>query len=194
MAASESPALANSAPRGLEPSLWLWASMFVSLAALAGSLYLSLGMNLNACPLCFYQRTFVMGVVGVLAVGFFLSDLRPHALSLLVLPMAVGAAAIAGYHCYLEYTGFLECPKGILGVGSAPQQSLVILVVLVALLLLDLCGRRSSLGIVAAMVLGGLFAFSGIKSTPKSPPPSQAYLLPIDEDGCRRPFVGAPSQ
>jgi hypothetical protein len=178
----------------MEPSLWLWAAMFVSLGALAGSLYLSLGMNLKACPLCFYQRTFVMGVVGVLAVGFFLNDLEPRTLSLLVLPLSVGAAAIAGFHCYLEYTGFLECPKGIFGVGSAPQQSLVILLLLVALVLLDVVGRRSALGIGAAMVLGGLFAFSGIKTTPPSPPPSQAYLLPVDEDGCRRPFTGPASQ
>jgi len=194
MAASESSTPADSPSRVQEPSFWLWSALLVSLAALAGSLYLSLGMNLKACPLCFYQRTFVMGVVGVLVVGFFLNDAPPRTLSVLVLPLAAAAAGVAGFHCYLEYTGFLECPKGILGIGSAPQQSLAAVLLLVVLLLLDLAGRRSVLAVAAALVLGGLFAFSGIKSTPPSPAPSQAYLLPVDEDGCRRPFAGNSNQ
>jgi len=42
--------------------------MFAALA-LIGSLWLSVGMGLKACPLCLYQRTFVMGVVAVLGIG-----------------------------------------------------------------------------------------------------------------------------
>lgn len=48
----------------------VWLSFLVALAALLGSLWLSIGMGLKACPLCLYQRTFVMGVAAVLGVGF----------------------------------------------------------------------------------------------------------------------------
>lgn len=176
-----------------EPSIWLWGAMFASLIALAGSLYLSLGMGLKACPLCLYQRTFVMGVVGVLAVGFFVKELQPRVLSLLALPLAVAGLAIAGFHCYLEATGFLECPRGILGVGSAPQQSLVNLTALVLLLVIDQLGQRTLLAVLGTAVLGGLLAFSDIRSAPPSPTPTKAYDLPVDEDGCRRPFAAAPA-
>src|SRR5437773_6682356 len=118
------PETQPSPPTAQEPSLWLWGAMLASLIALAGSLYLSLGMGLKACPLCLYQRTFVMGVVGVLAVGFFVKELQPKVLSLLALPLAVGALVVVVWHEYLEQTGRLECPHGVLGVGTAPQQSL----------------------------------------------------------------------
>lgn len=189
MASSESTnPLIPSRPE--EPSFWLWAALLTSLVALAGSLYLSLGMNLKACPLCFYQRTFVMGVVGVLATGFFMKDVRPGALSLLALPLAGGALAVAGFHVYLELTGVLECPAGILAVGTAPQQSLAILAVLTFLLIADQLRRGAILGIAACMVLGGLFAFGGIKGTPPAPTPTKAYEVPVNEDGCRKPFRG----
>src|SRR5262245_6499540 len=96
----------------------------VSLAALAGTLYLSMGIQLKACPLCLYQRVFVMGAVGVLLVGVLLPGIRPGVVSLLALPAAAGGFAMAGWHNYLEATGFLECPRGVAGFGSAPQQAL----------------------------------------------------------------------
>src|SRR5262245_39174749 len=89
-------------------TFWTYAAALVSLATLAGTLYLSIGMQLKACPLCLYQRTFVMGVVGVLFVGI-LSGGRK--LSLLALPMAVAGLALAGFHTYLEATEVLECPR-----------------------------------------------------------------------------------
>src|SRR5438876_8199332 len=39
---------------GAAISAWAWAALAVAVAGLAGSLFLSLGMNLKACPLCFY--------------------------------------------------------------------------------------------------------------------------------------------
>jgi disulfide bond formation protein DsbB len=95
------PKTQPSSPITQEPSLWLWGAMMASLIALAGSLDLSLGMGLKACPLCLYQRTFIMGVVGVLAVGFFVKDLQPKVLCLLALPVAVAALGVAAFHCYL---------------------------------------------------------------------------------------------
>jgi disulfide bond formation protein DsbB len=160
-----------------EPSIWLWGAMFASLVALAG-------MGLKACPLCLYQRTFVMGVVGVLAVGFFVKELQPKALSLLALPLAVGALAVVGWHEYLEQSGGLECPHGVLGVGTAPQQSLAILALLVALLVIDQLRQQRLMGVLATIVLGGLLAFSAIKS---AVPPIPNYDLAVDEDMCRKP-------
>src|SRR5438132_4407502 len=97
---------------------WTWAALLMSLVALAGSLWLSIGMQLKACPLCLYQRTFVMGVVGVLATGLLTGARR---VEILALPIATAALAVGVFHEYLELTGKLECPKGILNLGSAPQ-------------------------------------------------------------------------
>ena len=55
--------------RDTAPLSLVWPSLLVALLALAGSLWLSIGLKLKACPLCFYQRTFVMGVVAVLGIG-----------------------------------------------------------------------------------------------------------------------------
>jgi disulfide bond formation protein DsbB len=54
---------------GTVPASLVWPSLAVAVLALGGSIWLSVGMNLKACPLCLYQRTFVMGVVAVLGVG-----------------------------------------------------------------------------------------------------------------------------
>jgi Disulfide bond formation protein DsbB len=167
----------------------------VSLAALAGSLYLSIGMGLKACPLCFYQRTFIMGAAGVLCVGLFLPGVRRSALCALALPAAVGGLVIAIFHTYLEATGFLECPLGVLDFGSAPQQSLAAHVLLVLLLVAGLFadGARRPADLVVgagAIVLGLLFALGGIRSTPPSPQPKAPYEMPLDQDGCRRPYAG----
>jgi hypothetical protein len=50
-------------------SIWVQTSLVLAVAGLAGSLLLSLGMRLKACPLCFYQRTFMMSIVAVLGMG-----------------------------------------------------------------------------------------------------------------------------
>src|SRR5262245_300224 len=99
------------------PHAWTWAALAVAVLALAGSLVLSLGpdtlgLKLKACPLCLYQRTFVMGVVAVLGVGLLAGPGRPGLLSLLALPLAVGALAVAGFHVRLELGEKLECPPG----------------------------------------------------------------------------------
>ena len=80
---------------------------------LAGSLYVSIVMELKACPLCLYQRTFAMAVVGVLATGL-LSANRSSALAALAsVPLALGGLGVAMFHVYLELAGTLECPLGL---------------------------------------------------------------------------------
>jgi hypothetical protein len=167
-----------------------WLAWGVALVALLGSLYLSIGMRLNACPLCLYQRTFVMGVVGVLAVGLGVGGVRPGLLSLVALPLATAGAGVAGYHTYLEYVGRLECPDGILGLGSAPQQAVAAQGLVVLILLFDILRSRALGGfgpaaVLAPVILGGLFVLGAIRSSPPPCPPN--YDIPLNEDGCRKP-------
>src|SRR4051795_13328130 len=96
-------------PRG-RASIWVQTALVLAVAGLAGSLLLSLGMGLKACPLCFYQRTFMMSIVAVLGMGLLASVSR---LGLLCLPLAVAGLGVALFHVSLETTGKLECPKGI---------------------------------------------------------------------------------
>lgn len=125
-----------SVPIRIDPgtSRWTWAALLVALVAFAGSLWLSIGMNLKACPLCLYQRTFVMGVVAVLGVGLLTTTRHTGLLNLLALPSAIGGFGVVIFHEYLELTGKLECPAGVLEWGTAPQQSLTALAVLLVFL------------------------------------------------------------
>jgi hypothetical protein len=167
------------------------AALVVAVAGLAGSLFLSLGMSLKACPLCFYQRTFVMSVAAVLAVGLLARAARPDRLALLALPLAVAGLGVGLFHVRLELAGKLECPGGLLELGTAPKQSLAVFVALTALLALGaLLGARglADLGALAvAVVLGGLLAVASCTSNPPMPPaPKAPYAAPPDV--CRPPY------
>lgn len=176
-------------PPGLTPSPLTVAAFVVALLALAGSLYLSLGLGLKACPLCFYQRTFVMAVVGVLGLGLLTNAGRVAALSVLALPSTIAALSVAGFHVYLELSGRLECPAGLFGLGTAPQQSLAVLSVLAVLVAVDgFCSRPVRGGWLLGVCLGVAFAVAAVRSSPPLPPaPSQPYETPPDT--CRPPFA-----
>lgn len=173
-------------------AIWEWSGCLVALVALGGSLWLSIGMNLKACPLCIYQRTFVMGIVGVLGVGLVAAPRLRGILSVLALPSAVGGFGVAVFHEYLELAGKLECPPGVMGVGTAPQQSLAVLTLLVALLVVGAIQtirrghfRWPAMGL--AVLLGVLFAAGAVASAPPMPaPPTAAYDTPLEM--CRPPF------
>jgi hypothetical protein len=175
-----------------------WAAFFTSLLALTGSLLLSwLPPRLQACPLCLYQRLFVMGVVGVLGVGLCVGGVRPGLLSLLTLPLATGALLVVIFQLYLIQAGVLECPLGLFGLGLAPLQSLVVLALLNVLLLADVfrsgkAGGFAALVIPGPVILGALLGFAAIKSSPPPIPPG-GYARPLDEDGCR-PVYRQPSR
>ena len=78
----------------------------------------------------------------------------------------------------------------MLGVGSAPQQSLAVFVILFALLAADSLRGRRGFGwpaLLGGLVLGGLLAFASIRSAPPSPPvPTKPYDQPLDM--CRPPY------
>jgi hypothetical protein len=160
--------------------------------ALVGSLWLSVGMGLKACPLCFYQRTFVMGVVAVLGIGVFTGQQHRGVLSILALPLAVAGFGVAAFHVFLELTGKLECPAGIMGIRTAPQQSLAALSVLLVLVLVGVWRSAKAwesqwLATLAAVVLGLILAWGSILSSPPMPnAPTKPYETPLDM--CRPPF------
>jgi disulfide bond formation protein DsbB len=166
-------------------SLWCWAALLLAVAGLAGSLSLSLVLHLKPCPLCYYQRTFMMALVAVLLTGLIAGVGR---LALLALPLAVAGHGVALFHVYLEATGKLECPAGILGIGSAPQQSLALFAVIVLLLAIDvLRGPRAGLALIGTAFLGAALAFAASTTNPPPPTPTGPYQDQVP-DICRPPF------
>jgi disulfide bond formation protein DsbB len=166
---------------------WRFAALLLALAGVAGSLYLSIGMGLKACPLCFYQRSFAMAVAAVLLIGWLL-HLRQEALCMLALPSATSGLGVAIFHTYLEFAGKLECPRGILALGTAPQQSFALLALLFATLLGGALTLRRSSILAASILLGAALAAASIWSSPSMPSaPSQPYAEPLTI--CRPPFV-----
>jgi disulfide bond formation protein DsbB len=168
-----------------------WAALLAALAGIAGSLYLSLEMKLIPCPLCYYQRSFIMGVAAVLLLGLVTRASRVAPLSLLALPLGAAGAGVAGFHVYLEKIGALECPGGVFNFGSAPQQSLAVYVVLLILLVADALKRGGGpvvrfLALLMALGLGGAIAYGCIVSAPPPRKPDRAYNLPPNT--CRVPY------
>jgi disulfide bond formation protein DsbB len=163
---------------------------------MVGSLALSLGLGLKACPLCFYQRTFVMSLVAVLGMGVFTRAARPGHLAVLALPLAVAGLGVALFHVTLELRGRLECPAGLFDLGTAPKQSLVVFAALTVILTVDAVrglysgtGHWAALG--GAVVLGVLLA---VASCIANPPPPAAPARPYEAapDICRPPYQPSP--
>jgi len=181
------------APTRSRAVAWTRAAFVVALIAVGGSLYLSLGMGRKACALCFYQRAFALSLVAVLGMGLAARSGFSGRLSLLALPLAAAGLGVALFHVSLEVRDKLECPPGIFGWGTAPQQSVAVFAVLFLLLLAGAWwelrnGAVSWPALVGALVLGGLMAVaSSIANPPPPPAPPQAYKEPIP-DICRPPF------
>jgi disulfide bond formation protein DsbB len=178
------------APRGVTLT---WLALGVALLATWGSLYLSMRMGLVACSLCFYQRTFVLSAAGVLVMGVLAGLERTAPLGLLALPLAVAGTAIGGFHVYLEMVHKLECPRGILDLGTAPQQAVAIQALLSVLLLADALrpGGRGAAPVTAlfALVVGGLLAYGSIASAPKLAGPPKTQYKEKKIKVCRPPYV-----
>ena len=173
---------------------WTAGAAAVALLGTAGTLWLSLGLGLKACPFCLYQRAFLMSALGVLLMSQLVGRTVAPLGALLALPAAAAGLGVAVLHVWLEAAGKLECPAGIFGWGSAPQQSLALLLLLVALLMAGARQARRTAGfgtaaVGAALLLGALLAWGTIASAPPPPPaPTQPY--PQSPDMCRPPFTG----
>jgi hypothetical protein len=168
-------------PDEIVKTFWTWLAMLIALIGFAGSLWLALGIKLLACPLCFYQRTCIMAVVGVLLMGLVGGPRRSGFLSLVTLPVTVAGLAVAGYHVYLEWDKILDCPDGVIPYiykqvrgqddiykqmheqVTAPRESLTVFVLLFLVQLIDILRSKKWGGfgfgaVIPAMMLGGLFA------------------------------------
>jgi hypothetical protein len=162
------------------PRIWTALALLASAIAVGGSLWLSMGMGMIACPLCFYQRAFAMSVLGILVVGVLARMNAGPYLSLVALAPSTGGLGVAGWHVYLEVTGKLECPPGVFDVGTSPQQSLAVFAVLFVLLSIDIargccaagiCNKSAAFAGFMAFILGGLFALGCIRSVTPVPLP-----------------------
>jgi hypothetical protein len=151
--------------------LWNVLALAVAVIAVAGSLTLSLGLGWQACPLCYYQRSFVMGVAAILFLAQMTEMRGSAAVSVLAMPVAMAGLAVACYHVSRELAGKMECPDGIFRIGSAPQQSLAVQAILVIILLIG--GIRRPV-LVVGMVVGILLAFACVESAAPVPKPPDA--------------------
>jgi disulfide bond formation protein DsbB len=165
------------------------AAALLSIVTAAGSVWLSVGMKLKACPLCFYQRSFVMAVAGILCVGLMVRTAPRGLLCVLALTPALAGLCIAVFHVWLEVSGKLECPSGLFGLGSAPQQSAAMLGLLAIVVAAGAWRSRLAGAVSGAAAIGLLFAWACVASAPPLPPaPVKAYETPMDM--CRPPFRG----
>lgn len=169
--------------------LWTRLALFVAVVGTLGSLHLSIQMQLQACPLCYYQRAFMMSAAAVLLFAMFLPGVPTSAVAILALSPALAGAAIAAHHSALVWKGFLECPKGITGALTAPEESLLVFSILVVALLGDLVHRNRYIAQgIGALLLGYLLCNLCMRSTVPLPEPTVPYEDTGDLKTCRRPF------
>jgi disulfide bond formation protein DsbB len=168
-------------------------ALLLSAGAVAGSFYLSLEMNLKACTLCFYQRAFVCGLVGVLATGVLTFRDQGAKLCMVALPLAVAGLGVAGFHVWLGWTAwprqgadwYLACPAGIEGIGTAPQQSFAAFALISAVLLIGAVGEvgasgRGGLALFTALVLGAAGSVGALAANPRMADPKPLPEKPLD--------------
>ena len=84
-------------------------------AATLGALFIGEVMGMTPCVLCWYQRIFMFPLAIILGLACFLDDRRG---ALYALPLAVGGAAMALYHCLLV-AGIV--PKAWVPCGPGPS-------------------------------------------------------------------------
>src|SRR5437660_7401394 len=120
-------------------AIWVWLAFVTAVLTAAGSLALTLMDNKQACPLCFYQRAFALGLVAVLGQGLLTGTISSGRLVVLALPLAIGGLGVAAFHVSLEVRDILECPTGLFDVLTAPKQSLAMFAILTIVLAAGLC-------------------------------------------------------
>ncbi|MCS7021779.1 MAG: disulfide bond formation protein B [Gemmataceae bacterium] len=167
-------------------------ALLASVGAVAGSLYLSWGLELQACTLCFYQRALALALVGVLLPGVLALRDRGGRLCLAALPLAIGGWGVAFFHVWLGWTywprheisWYLACPNGIYDLGTAPQQSLAIFSLIAVLLLLGAIrevrqSRQEHGTLLLAILLGVGITVGSLAANPKMPDPKPLPTTPL---------------
>ena len=155
---------------------WVWLSLVLALLTVAGSISLTLVAGLKPCPLCFYQRTFAMGLLGLFAVVLLMRT-PAAALSIGAVPMVIGGFGVSVFHVYLELSKTLDCPSGLFGVGTAPQQSFAMYILLVIAVMGGCLAARVKLkALTAGCVLGvGFAVLSCISNGPLPSTPNPKF-------------------
>jgi len=87
------------------PTWPLAAGWLVALIATSGSLYLSEGMGLEPCELCWFQRIAMYPLVVVLGVALLRRDVAAWKT---VMPLALLGAVVSIYHVMVQYNPALE--------------------------------------------------------------------------------------
>lgn len=132
---------------------WILAAWAVALAATLGALFIGEVMGMTPCLLCWYQRIFMFPLALILGMAAFAEDRRG---AVYALPLALGGAAMAGYHVALIAgwvpQWWVPCGAGpscseqsleILGGLQIPWLSLAAFIAIVILLLVYLRKTRS---------------------------------------------------
>jgi len=88
--------------RRVDSRLWLAAGTLVAVVATAWSLYLSLGLGLVPCELCWYQRILMYPLTVILGVAALENRAR---VCRTALPLSVLGIGIAAYHSWLQISG-----------------------------------------------------------------------------------------
>ncbi len=103
---------------------WIMAAWALALVSTLGALFIGEVMGMTPCLLCWYQRIFMFPLALILGMAAFAEDRRG---AVYALPLALGGAAMAGYHSAL-IAGWV--PKWWVPCGTGPscsEQSLEIL-------------------------------------------------------------------
>jgi disulfide bond formation protein DsbB len=171
--------------RTADASIAIWAALLAAVVATLGTFWLTAGMNLEAGPFCFCQRTCVMLAVGILIAGLLMRDQSAAGVAAMTLPVAMTGLGVAGVHNWMELTRQIECPKGILNIGSAPQQALVAQAILVFFLVV--AARTRFTAAFGAVMVGAAAAWLLYMTTPRFSVPTKAYEGKLTK--CRIPYV-----
>jgi hypothetical protein len=158
-----------------------------------------MGLGLKACPLCFYQRSFMLAAAAVVALLLLVDRNRPGLACLTVVPLAWAGLTVAAFHEYLVVGEVLECPPGLWGLGTSLAQSLAAFALLTLV-----CSAGAWVGAAdvprlahashaAGIVLGVLVGWGCIASAPPLPPEPVKPYDPVKEPLviCRPPYRGA---
>lgn len=170
----------------------LYAALIAAVAAVAGSLYLSMGLGLVACPICGYQRGFAMAVLVILVLGLTTKARDSGFVNLFAFVPTVIGGMIAAYHSFSHLSGLQICPKGLFGIGHTPEQSVVSFVLILGCLLpglaYDIVHQRIKIAAVLwSFLLGAMLAYLCIAASPGVPTPSKPTELE-----CYAPIKDAP--
>ena len=172
--------------------------VFAAVAS-AGSLYLSLGIGLKACPLCFYQRTFAFALVAVCGVGLAVFGKDAGKVNLFALPLVIGGLGVAAFHTWLVTSGKLACPNGVANLGPAPLQSLIVFTLILLPVLYGVfvesreeCLKPLPLLLGVGLGIAMVYGCTTPGLSPGANPPPQMMSEGERLETCKKPFVPQP--